>query len=152
MKRYYLAYGSNLNLSVIKERCKDAIPIGTMKLEGYRLVYKGQCDNYAYLTIEESNDSYVPIGIYEISYLDEKSLDMFEGYPYAYDKKYVPINVNGKENLALIYVMNKYFDYHIPSKRYIDICSEGYRHFNFNQEILDSAYNVTWENIMRKHR
>lgn len=125
--------------------------VGTFILKGYRLGYKGQEDNFAYLTIEECEGSYVPVGIYKISYFDEKALDRYEGYPYSCIKKYIPINVNGNNYLALIYVMNSFFDYHLPRKKYVNICKEGYQYFNFNPEILDNAYNVTLDNIAKKY-
>ena len=40
-KRYYLAYGSNLNRKQMQMRCPGAKPIGTALLEGYELLFKG---------------------------------------------------------------------------------------------------------------
>ena len=79
MKKYYLAYGSNLNIRQMSWRCFDASVIGTTTLSGYRLAYKGTGDGSSYLTIEESKDHYVPLGVYEISLEDEKNLDIYEG-------------------------------------------------------------------------
>ena len=33
-KKYYIAYGSNLNISQMKTRCPDAKIVGKTKLEG----------------------------------------------------------------------------------------------------------------------
>ena len=116
MKKYYLAYGSNLNLKDMKKRCPKAKPIGKILLNGYRLVYKGSADGYAYLTIEEDEYSSIPLGIFEISLFDIKSLDIYEGYPELYSKCYIPVKIDDKIKKALIYVMNDEFDYHIPSE------------------------------------
>lgn len=152
MKKYYLAYGSNLNLSQIERRCKTATPIGSAFLKDYQLVYKGRYEECAYLTIEPSKGSYVPVGIYEITYPDELALDRYEGYPYLYHKKYIKININGKEEKALIYVMNKQFDYNLPSKFYIKACEIGYQDFKFDKKILDQALTITKENIEKKEK
>ena len=65
-KKYYLAYGSNLNLQQMKYRCPTAKPIGKINLEDYRLMYKGSEDNYEYLTIEKSKGSELPLGLFEV--------------------------------------------------------------------------------------
>ena len=40
-KRYYLAYGSNLNRKQMEMRCPGAKVVGTALLEGYELLFKG---------------------------------------------------------------------------------------------------------------
>ena len=51
MKRYYLAYGSNLNLQQMALRCPMAKPVGTAVIRDYELLFKGSKTG-AYLTIE----------------------------------------------------------------------------------------------------
>ena len=41
MKRYYLAYGSNLNVRQMKYRCPTAKIAGTAVIRDYELLYKG---------------------------------------------------------------------------------------------------------------
>ena len=60
---YYLAYGSNLNLYNMSNMSEGARVVGTTRLNGYRLVFKGKTNEYAYLTIEEYPGASVPIGI-----------------------------------------------------------------------------------------
>lgn len=152
MKRYYLAYGSNLNLLQMKYRCKGAVPVGTTILNNYRLVFKGSGDSYAYLTIEPYEGSYVPLGIFEISFFNELSLDKYEGYPRAYRKEYKIVNISGKEVQALIYVMNEGFDYNIPSIDYLLTCVQGYNDFGFNPDILDNALRETVRKIRKTRK
>ena len=40
-KRYYIAYGSNLNVQQMRWRCPGARIIGTSELQDYRLLFKG---------------------------------------------------------------------------------------------------------------
>lgn len=150
MRKYYLAYGSNLNLNSMNNRCQNSNVVGTTILKECRLVYKGSCDNYGYLTIESSEDSYVPVAIYEINEEDESKLDYYEGSPELYYKEYIDIEFNGKKEKALIYIMNKEYDYHTPSMNYVLECRQGYRDFNFDLQILGDAYTYTEENKVIK--
>ena len=148
MKRFYLAYGSNLNLRDMSYRCKKAIPIGSTVLTNYRLVYKGSADGYAYLTIEPSKDSLVPVGIFNISFFDELRLNKYEGYPELYYKEHFPINIANKEARALIYIMKNNFDYHLPNDQYIDTCMMGYDYFGFDKKVLEDAFDYTKRKIL----
>ena len=65
-KRYYLAYGSNLNRKQMEARCPGAKPIGTALLEGYELLFKGSKTGF-YLTIEPRADGVVPIAVWEVT-------------------------------------------------------------------------------------
>ena len=52
-KRYYIAYGSNLNVGQMRMRCPHATILGTANLKGWELLFKGSKTG-SYLTIEES--------------------------------------------------------------------------------------------------
>lgn len=149
-KKYYLAYGSNLNLNQMNYRCWSAKPIGSITLNDYRLVYKGRADSFSYLTIEKCEGYNVPLGLFEVSPFDIFSLDNYEGYPTFYSKFYIPIEIGEKNKKALIYIMNENFDYHLPSRQYIETCEEGYDDFGFDRSILDKAYIDTVNNMSKK--
>ena len=151
-KRYYLAYGSNLNLNEMKARCSSARKIGTTILNDYRLVYKGSKDEEAFLTIEQAKDSSVPLGIFELSIKDIVNLDRYEGYPFLYSKKYILIKIGNKTVKALVYIMNDNFDYHLPSEEYVLSCIEGYEDFGFDKTILNKALIDTKENLPKIKR
>ena len=124
LRKYYLAYGSNLNLEQMKKRCPSFKVIDTINLKGYRLVY-----------IEKCEKSYVPLALFSISLFDTIALDNYEGYSFSYSKKYFTVDVEGKEKDAFLYVMNNDNDYHIPSDKYVEICKKGYKDFNFDEAI-----------------
>ena len=65
-KRYYLAYGSNLNVRQMMIRCPSARMIGTATIEDYRLMFKGSKTG-SYLTIEPEEGCSVPVGVWEVS-------------------------------------------------------------------------------------
>lgn len=145
-KMYYLAYGSNLNLNQMAYRCPDAKAVGSVILKDFRIVYKGFQDNFAYLTIEECKGSKVPLGLFEVSEEDIEALDIYEGYPTSYQKYYIPVRHGLKKVNALIYIMNPYSDYHLPSVKYLTTCYEGYNDFGFDFSILRQALDDTIEN------
>ena len=144
-KKYYLAYGSNLNIIDMMLRCPNSELVGTTIIFNYQLVFKGLCNGESFLTIEKSEGSYVPLGIYSISSLDEKRLDRYEGF--LYHKEYIDLNIRNKKVQGLIYVMNNNYDYYLPSKMYYNKCLEGYKDFGFNQILLKKALENTVNNI-----
>lgn len=86
MKRYYIAYGSNLNIRQMRIRCPHARVIGTAVINDYELLFKGSRTG-AYLTIEPKEESEVPVAVWEVTESDEAALDHYEGYPLFYYKK-----------------------------------------------------------------
>jgi len=141
--KYYLAYGSNLNIDQMSLRCPYSIPLGKSYLKDYRLVFKGLERSRSYLTIEESEGSIVPIGIYLITEEDEKQLDLYEGYPSSYEKTHLPIEFNNETITGLIYIMQPYFSYNIPSNGYLNTCLKGYQDFSFKEDYLLEALNIS---------
>jgi len=152
MKRYYLAYGSNLNMDQMTWRCKDAVPLGTAEIKDYRLLYKGSKSG-AYLTIEKADGCTVPVAVWAVSEEDEKNLDRYEGYPTFYYKTEMKISYTGiktgkrREINAFVYIMHEDRPFGIPSKRYVDICRIGYDDFGFNQKILSKALQNSLEEL-----
>lgn len=149
MKKYYLAYGSNLNLRQMKSRCPYSKLVGKSLLNDYRLVFKGS-NNQGYLTIEKSEHSLVPIGIFEITDFDEYQLDLYEGFPTFYSKETIQVYLDGKLIEGIIYIMNPYYSYALPKIEYIEVCKEGYQNLGFNINLLTQALQTTINNIDKK--
>lgn len=80
MKKYYLAYGSNLNLRQMALRCHTAKPVGTAVIKDYELLFKGSKTG-AYLTIEPKSGAEVHVAVWSVEPADEKRLDVYEGFP-----------------------------------------------------------------------
>ncbi|MDY5045534.1 gamma-glutamylcyclotransferase family protein [Phascolarctobacterium sp.] len=145
MKKYYIAYGSNLNVHQMKFRCPDATIAGTAVITGYRLMFKGSLTG-SYLTIEQAKGYKVPVGVWEVSEQDEINLDRYEGYPNFYYKADAELMVrdaktgNLTKRNCFIYIMHEYRKLGIPSRSYMDICFQGYKDFGFKKEYLVDAY------------
>lgn len=129
--KFYLAYGSNLNIDKMKLRCPKAKPLNKVndikinKLLGWKLVFN------RYATIIKDKNSFVPVGIYKITKFCEKSLDLYEGYPQLYSKMYLTIN----STLFMTYVLNNY-GLLKPSKTYLNEIKKGYKNFSLDINYL----------------
>ena len=139
MKKYYIAYGSNLNLEQMKMRCPDSKLIGTGMLDNYQLLFRSNNRHNAVATIEPCLGEKVPVGIFEISERDEKYLDIYEGFPNLYTKKHMTIHSQNIKDEAMVYVMNDGFDYGIPSQYYLNIIRQGYKDCHLDMKYLDNA-------------
>lgn len=144
-KRYYIAYGSNLNVNQMRRRCPKATILGTASLKGWELLFKGSGTG-SYLTIEECEDGTVPVVIWEVSPTDEQALDRYEGFPGFYYKKEFRIQYRGiltgrrKTVTAFAYIMHEDRPVGVPSPFYMRTCLEGYETFRFDRRILETVY------------
>ena len=144
-KRYYIAYGSNLNIYQMQWRCPDARIIGTAEMKDWRLKFKGSKTG-AYLTVEEESGASVPVAVWEVSEADESRLDRYEGFPTFYYKKELTLPVKGirtgrvRMRRVFVYIMHEERPVGVPSASYMRICAEGYNDFGFDLDILAEAY------------
>lgn len=144
MKKYYLAYGSNLNIQQMKYRCPDAKPIGTAFIKGYELLFKGSKTG-SYLTIEKADKSKVPVAVWEVSEADERRLDIYEGCPTFYYKTEMEVTVNHRKIKVFVYIMHEDRPLGKPSGQYIRTCLEGYRNFRFDDAYIWKALRISKE-------
>lgn len=137
-KKLYIAYGSNMDTTQMAYRCPTAKLIGTSEVNGYKLLFKGSKSG-SYATIEKEKDSRVPVLIWEITELDERNLDRYEGYPSFYYKENIGIGINGELKKAMVYIMNKDRPYGNPSLGYYKVIEDAYKKFGFDMNILEKA-------------
>lgn len=144
MKRYYIAYGSNLNVQQMRYRCPGARVVGTSVIKDYQLLYKGSKTG-SYLTIEKKKGGIVPVAVWEVSERNEKSLDAYEGYPSFYYKTEMKLQLDGTKRKvnAFVYIMHEDRKLGVPSQTYINTCRFGYAVFGFDFRYLDVAYEIS---------
>lgn len=144
-KRYYIAYGSNLNIRQMRRRCPSARIIGTSEVPSYELLFKGSKTG-SYLTIEPREGSSVPVAVWEVTEKDELALDQYEGFPNFYYKAEMTLPINGirsgkiRERTVFVYIMHENRAIGTPSISYLRTCLEGYDDFGFDSKILMNAY------------
>lgn len=143
--KYYIAYGSNLNLEQMKTRCPTAELKGKAVLKDYRLRFYGSPMN-SVATIESRKGSAVPVLIWQIFDEDEKNLDIYEGFPRLYRKEVMEVDCCDQPTNAMIYVMNTDLcPLGLPSKTYYQTILTGYREAGFDPDILREAVLSVWE-------
>ncbi len=144
-KRYYIAYGSNLNVPQMRWRCPKATILGTANLKGWELLFKGSKTG-SYLTIEEKDGGSVPVVIWEVTPADEAALDRYEGFPSFYYKKDIRLQYKGIRSdrrrtvTAFAYIMHEDRPIGVPTDFYMTTCLEGYDTFFFDRKVLLAAY------------
>lgn len=143
--RYYIAYGSNLNLLQMRMRCPEAKVVGTSVIKNYGLVFRGR-RNGAYLTIEPCENGRVPVAVWEVNEANERSLDRYEGFPVFYDKSEMELMVSiagtGEKHAmtGFAYIMSEGRPINQPSNLYFMTCVNGYRSFEFDLQTLLDAH------------
>lgn len=145
MAKLYVAYGSNLNMGQMHDRCPTAEFVGTGEIENYELQFKGAL-HHAYATIAPKEGSAVPVGVWTIQKSDENRLDRYEGYnPRGYryyDKQQIPVKMDDGSTLTgMVYIMDPRMDFGNPSKSYYDIVRQGYADCGLDTNVLDHAVN-----------
>ena len=142
MKKYYIAYGSNLNVQQMRYRCPDARIVGTSVIPDYQLLFKGSKTG-SYLTIEKKKGGSVPVAVWEVSERDELRLDAYEGCPNFYYKTDMQLTVGKKKLDAFVYIMHEERELGIPSSVYVRTCVAGYRYFGFDLKHLRLAMDIS---------
>lgn len=155
-KRYYIAYGSNLNIRQMRMRCPMARVIGTATIPDYELLFKGS-QTGAYLTIEPKIGASVPVAVWSMAEEDEAALDRYEGFPTFYYKKEMQLPIkgikSGKTRIrdCFVYIMHEERSIGIPSLAYVSVCLEGYITFGFDEHFLAEAQ-LKSEEVFRHER
>ena len=77
----------------------------------------------------------VPVAVWEISEADERSLDLYEGYPDYYLKEEWPVYMDdGTETVGMIYLMNRIRKMP-PRDAYYEGIAEAYRSLGLEEQI-----------------
>lgn len=132
MSKYYMAYGSNMNIDNMMIRCPFAEFVGWQYLYGYRLMFNH------YATIVKNKNSVVPVLIWEITDDDEKKLDIYECYPTLYHKETIKCLIEGEWTDVMVYVMNNFIPAP-PTKQYFNYILSAYRTFSLPADYLKDA-------------
>jgi len=136
--KLYIAYGSNLNLTQMADRCPTARVIGSGEMKDWRLLFRGSRAG-AVATVEPEKGSSVPVLVWEITSADEAALDRYEGWPFLYRKETVRVKINGRTIKAMVYIMNEGRPLGQPGCYYYSVILEGYKEAGFDMDILRRA-------------
>lgn len=140
--KLYIAYGSNLNLPQMAQRCPTAKVVGVSEIKDYALLFRGHGGN-AVATIEPKEGSRVPVMLWKITSRDELALDRYEGYPSFYDKEIMELELDGQSASAMVYVMTPGHRLGYPSDYYFNTIMVGYKTAGFDTDVLEQAVDYT---------
>lgn len=134
--KYYVAYGSNLNVEQMARRCPNARRVATATLTNSKLVFRSNAKGFGVATVERKRGGTVPVGIWIISDSDEVALDRYEGYPWLYGKQNITVSIGGSPVQAMIYIMAPGHAVTTPAESYLNTIAQGYRDFGFDTDQL----------------
>lgn len=98
----YFAYGSNMDMDQMRDRCPDSRPTANARLDSFRIIINSR----GVATIVKDDSSTVHGMLWQLSPPDEDNLDYYEGVKYGlYSKEYFRVQAEGGEDgEALIYI------------------------------------------------
>ena len=131
-KQLYIAYGSNINLKQMAYRCPHSKVVGTSKIKGYELEFRGVA------TIVPKENASVPVLIWELDERDLPVLNKYEGFPSFYRQEKMPFELNGKSYKGMAYLMNRGTIFP-PSPQYYNTILQGYQENGLDESYLETA-------------
>jgi len=140
MEKLYISYGNNMDADRMARRCPDAEFLGTSRLKGYRLLFKGSKPGI-YATIESAPGFIVPVALWNITASGEQRLDYYQGFPNFYDKEMIQVDLGGKMVEGMVYVMPKDRPFGVPDISYSSTIAKAYKALGFDMSILGRALN-----------
>ena len=138
----YFAYGSNLDLEQMAQRCPDAEIVGPVRLENYELRFRGS----GFATVAPKKGSTVHGLVWKITPNCEQSLDRYEGYPRHYTIETVTVkDAAGAEIPVMVYIMAEPYCRQpaLPSPYYYRVIQRGFEANGLPVESLQAAWDRT---------
>lgn len=136
--RLFAAYSVGINRAEMARRCPTAKLLGASTMRNHRLVFRGS-HAAAVANIEPAKGRNVPVLVWNITPADEAALDLYEGFPYLFEKQQFRLWVDGTLVNCMAYVMRGDRPLEKPSAFYYSAVLEGYKAAGFDTEILKSA-------------
>ena len=138
----YFAYGSNLDLEQMAQRCPDAEIVGPVRLENYELRFRGS----GFATVAPKKGSVFYGLVWKLTPNCEQSLDRYEGYPRHYTKETVTVkDAAGAEIPVMVYIMAEPYCRQpaLPSPYYYRVIQRGFEANGLPVESLQAAWDRT---------
>lgn len=138
----YFAYGSNINMKQMKERCPSATFFSKAIMRDYRLDFPRRSERWgggvAGITKDESN--FVEGVIYELTFEDLLKLDIFEGVKEKrYERKKASVELSDGRSIEVwVYFANMQDGWPFaPSRKYIETILEGAKeHHHLSERLI----------------
>ncbi len=142
-----------MNLEQMKYRCPAAEVVENVRLEDYRLAFRGRAPGNGVATVLPEKGSCVEGVLWKITEACEKSLDFYEGFPSFYRKESIQVkNQDGMEKEVFVYMMNApHKDVPArPSQFYLDGILEGYKDNQISTDSVMEAVKRTRQEVKKE--
>ena len=144
-KRYYIAYGSNLNIRQMRMRCPHARVVGTAVIKDYELLFQGKpYGSLSYHRTEEGRSgSRCSMGKLRNRMRRHLTATKDSQYFITRRKWNWTSREYGRgrygEGSAFVYIMHEERKIGVPSLSYVSTCLQGYISFGFDEHYLSEA-------------
>jgi gamma-glutamylcyclotransferase len=134
----YFAYGSNINLRQMKERCPSSVFHSKATLKDYKLVFPFESSarwGGGVSGIKKENGDEVEGVVYEMTDADIKTLD---GWETGYDREKIKVTTeDGRALDVWVYIPKTDFKREYkPSKKYIETILEGAKQHKMSDKFI----------------
>lgn len=134
----YFAYGSNLKLRRMAERCPASEPVSPYAITGWRLSFCGRRGTANAIYTGRGRDV-LPGALYRVTAACEARLDRLEGYDHRSPRngtyRKVDFRIKATNEEAFMYVMNDERP-NTPDEKYIGRMRTGYRDWGYELKPL----------------
>jgi len=148
MARHYFAYGSNMNLAQMKQKCSSPNVLGIACLSGYRVEFYGYSAIWdgAQETVVPDLQSEVWGVLYELKFFDSEQLDVhedarFDGAGMYFNYPVDVVDLQGVVIDALIYKKNILLDAQLPSTEYLNFIVQGAKEQGLPESYIELLQN-----------
>jgi gamma-glutamylcyclotransferase (GGCT)/AIG2-like uncharacterized protein YtfP len=140
-RHLYFAYGSNLDLEQMRDRCPGAEPLGVARLGGQKLTFAGSSLGWGggVATLVPARRRTVPGLVYELTDDDLARLDLYEGHPFVYERRSVRVDLEGRRVRAITYVRPA-TRRALPSTPYLTKIARAYLRLGFDIAHIRKAF------------
>lgn len=139
-KIYYFAYGSNMDIFRMFNRCEDTEIVGVGYIKDYKLSFRKNSSKTGVANIEECKGNKLMGVIYKVSIKGMLSLDGFEGHPRVYKRTDIVMydeKTNEKYN-GMTYIKNG-GEIKLPSDKYLGHLLDGCRQFGIDTWYIEDV-------------
>ncbi len=134
----YFAYGSNLDGAQMRRRCPTAALVGPAALPGRALAFAGHSASWGggVATVVPQDGARVPGLLWGLAPEELATLDRFEGFPRAYERKLWLVETpTGRRRRAYVYFKTDAAP-SVPAPAYVDQIHDAYIDYDFNRAPL----------------
>lgn len=127
----YFAYGSNMDVSQMSERCPSAKAIGVGRLNGYQF----SLDSEGTATVIEQQHAFVWGVVWEIDGKDLAVLDRYEGVrAHCYSHTFVSVECDNQQHSVLVYISNRETNHGERRNNYLEKIVNAAEHWQFPED------------------